>query len=197
VLYDPELAEKLMTVAPRHLMVDELTVGLEQIMQAPSDDGVLEMIVRRPAVGEREVIDEGNLDPAEGLVGDNWGHRGAGRPLNADVQLTLMNARVAALVAQDRSRWPLAGDQLFVDLDLSDANLPPGSHLTIGSAVVRVSEQPHTGCAKFVERFGMPAMEFVNGSQGKALHLRGINARVIQAGTIRIGDRVRKQSVGT
>jgi len=186
-----------MTVAPKHLMVDELAAGLDEITQAPSDNGVLEMIVRRPAVGQREVIEQGQLDPAEGLVGDNWSRRGAGRPLNADVQLTLMNARVAALVAQDRNRWALAGDQLFVDLDLSEANLPAGSHLTIGSAVIRVSEQPHTGCAKFVERFGMAAMEFVNGSQGKALHLRGINARVIKAGTVRIGDRVRKQSDAT
>ncbi|HEY1297245.1 MAG TPA: MOSC domain-containing protein [Chloroflexota bacterium] len=186
-----------MIVAPRHLMMEELTAGLDQITQAPSDNGVLEMIVRRPAVGEREVIEEGQLAPAEGLVGDNWSRRGAGRPLNVNVQLTLMNARVAALVAQERNRWPLAGDQLFVDLDLSAANLPPGSHLTIGSAVIRVSEQPHTGCAKFVERFGMAAMEFVNGTRGKALHLRGINARVIEAGTVRVGDRVRKQSVRT
>ena len=186
-----------MTATTRHLTADALEAGLDQIMRAPSDNGVLEMIVRRPAIGEREVIEEGRLDPAQGLVGDNWSRRGAGRPLNAEVQLTLMNARVAALVAQDRSRWPLAGDQLFVDLDLSDTNLPPGSRLIIGNAIIRVSEQPHTGCAKFVERFGIAAMEFVNGSHGKALRLRGINARVIQAGTIRIGDRARKQSDST
>jgi hypothetical protein len=182
-----------MTIAIRHLTADELEAGLEHIRQAPSDEGVLEMIVRRPVVGEREVLQEGQLAPAEGLVGDSWSRRGAGRPPNVDVQLTLMNARVAALVAQARSRWPLAGDQLYVDMDLSDANLPPGTRLAIGSAVIRVSEQPHTGCAKFVERFGMPAMEFVNGIDGRALHLRGINARVIQPGLICTGDRVRKQ----
>jgi MOSC domain-containing protein YiiM len=155
------------------------------------------MIVRRPAVGEREVLQEGQLDPAEGLVGDSWCARGDGRPPNVDVQLTLMNARLAALVAQDKSRWPLAGDQLYIDLDLSDANLPPGSHLAIGSSVIRVSAQPHTGCGKFVERFDMAAMELVNGTQGKALRLHGINARVVQPGLIRIGDKIRKQSGGS
>jgi hypothetical protein len=186
-----------MTITTRHLTADELEAGLDQIRQAPTDEGLLEMIVRRPAVGEREVIQEGQLDPAEGLVGDSWSVRGAGRPLNVDVQLTLMNARVAALVARDKSRWPLAGDQLYVDLDLSEDNLPPSSLLAIGSAVIQVSIQPHTGCAKFVERFGMAAMQFVNGADGRVLHLRGINARVVQPGTIHIGDRVRKRASST
>jgi len=115
-----------------------------------------------------------------------------GRTPNQDVQLTVMNARAAALVSQDKSRWPLAGDQLYLDLDLSDDNLPPGTHLAIGSAVIEVSVQPHTGCAKFVERFGFDAMNFVNSAEGKAMHLRGINTRIVQPGVIRVGDRAEK-----
>jgi hypothetical protein len=141
---------------------------------------------------EREILHEGQLDLAEGLVGDSWSIRGGDRTPNPDVQLTLMNARVVALVSQDRSRWHLAGDQLYVDLDLSADNLPPGTRLTIGSAVIQVSAQPHTGCAKFVERFGIDAMKFVNDAERKAMHLRGINARVITPGTIRVGDRANK-----
>lgn len=181
-----------MTIAIKHLTTSELEAGLDEIRQAPRDGGTLEMIVRRPQVGEREVIEEGQLDPADGLVGDSWRTRSAGRPPNTDVQLTLMNVRVTALVAQDKSRWPLAGDQLYVDLDLSDDNLPAGTRLAIGSAIVEVSVQPHTGCAKFVERFGMDAMLFVN--EAKAMRLRGLNASVVQAGVIRVGDTVRRVS---
>ena len=91
-------------------------------------------------------------------------------------------------MAQDRSRWHLAGDQLYVDLDLSEANLPPGTRLSIGSAVIEVTAEPHTGCSKFVERFGLDAMKFVNSRERKDLHLRGINARVVRPGVLRVGD---------
>jgi hypothetical protein len=181
-----------MTIASKYLTTSELEAGLEEIRRAPKDGGALEMIVRRPQVGERELLEEGHLSLTEGLVGDSWSTRYGERTPNTDVQLTLMNARVTALVAQEQSRWPLAGDQLYVDLDLSDDNLPAGSRLAIGSAVVEVSTIPHTGCAKFVERFGMDAMTFVNGNEGRAMHLRGINARVIQPGTIRVGDKATK-----
>jgi len=184
-----------MTIATsKHLTTSELEAGLEEIGRAPKDNGVLELIVCRPVVGQRVLLEVGKLEPAEGLVGDSWRRRYGERTPNADVQLTLMNARVTALVAQDRSRWPLAGDQLYVDLDLSDENLPAGTRLAIGSAVIEVSAQPHTGCAKFVERFGLDAMNFVNGSVGRAMHLRGINAKVVQPGTIRLGDRATKLS---
>jgi MOSC domain len=186
-----------MTVASKHLTASELEAGLEEIARSPEDDGVLEMIVRRPQVGEREILQEGQLELADGLVGDSWRLRGSGRTPNPDVQLTLMNARVVALVAQDKSRWQLAGDQLYVDLDLSEVNLPARTRLAIGTAVIEVSAQPHTGCAKFVERFGLDAMKFVNAPEHKALHLRGINTRVVRPGVIRVGDTVKKLSGGS
>lgn len=181
-----------------HLTTAELEAGLSLIRQAPRDNGVLEMIVRRPAVRAREVIEEGQLDVVEGLVGDNWRQRSSNRTADGsphpDMQLNVTSSRVAALVAQVRERWHLAGDQLFVDLDLSAANLPPGTRLAIGSAVVEVTSQPHTGCGKFVERFGVDAMTFVNSPLGRELNLRGINARVVKPGTIRVGDRVVKMT---
>jgi hypothetical protein len=152
------------------------------------------MIVRRPAVRAREVIEEGELDVAEGLVGDNWRQRSSNRTVDGsphpDMQLNVISSRVAALVAQVKERWQLAGDQLYVDLDLSAANLPPGTQLAIGSAVIEVTSQPHTGCSKFVERFGVDAMKFVNSPLGRELNLRGINARVVKPGKIRVGDRL-------
>jgi len=181
-----------MTIASKHLMASELEAGLEEIRRSPKDNGVLEMIVRRPQVGERELLQEGQLDPAEGLVGDSWKLRNPGRTPNPDVQLTVMNARVAALVSQDKSRWQLAGDQLYIDLDLSEDNLPAGTQLAIGSAVIEISAAPHTGCAKFAERFGLDAMKFVNEGPQKVMHLRGINCRVIRAGSIRVGDTAQK-----
>jgi len=180
----------------KHLTLDELEAGLEVIRQAPRDQGVLEMIVRRPEIDVREVLEEGRLDRSAGLSGDSWKSRGSTRTADGsahpDMQLNVMNARVIALLAQDRERWQLAGDQLFFDLDLSAENLPPGTRLALGSAVIEVTDQPHTGCAKFMSRFGKEALKFVNSAEGKALRLRGMNAKVVQAGTIRVGDVVRK-----
>lgn len=181
-----------------HPTADQLLAGLDTVRLAPADAGALELIVRRPAVGRREVLEVGELDLADGLVGDSWKDRGSTRTddgrRHPDMQLNLMNARAAALVAGARERWSLAGDQLYVDLDLRAANLPPGTRLAVGTAVIEVTDQPHTGCAKFVERFGLDAMKFVNSPIGRDLNLRGINARVVQAGTIRVGDVVRKQA---
>jgi hypothetical protein len=180
----------------KHLTRDELEAGLDEIREAPKDGGLLRLIVRRPNVDEREVLDEAELHPAEGLVGDSWKQRRSSRtPDRAphpDMQLNIMNARVTALVAQDKDRWPLAGDQLYLDMDLSGENLPPGTQLEIGEAIIEVTPQPHTGCKKFVARFGLDAMMFVNSAVGKELHLRGINAKVIQAGRIRVGETARK-----
>lgn len=183
-----------------HRSLEELQSALEEIRRAPRDRGVLEMIVRRPAPDQRELVEEGRLDPDEGLVGDSWRSRPSSRTSDGsphpDMQLTVMNTRVVQLVAGMRERWPLAGDQLYVDLDLSRANLPPGTRLSIGEAVIEVTHQPHTGCDKFVARFGLAAMKFVNSAEGRRLNLRGINARVVHAGVVRLGDPVRKEFHG-
>jgi hypothetical protein len=179
-----------------HRSTTELEAGLEHVRLSPADGGRLELVVRRPAIGEREELAAGELDLAEGLVGDTW----CVRPSRASVdggphpesQLNVMNSRMAALVAVEPARRSLAGDQLYVDLDLSQENLPAGTRLAIGSAVIEVTARPHTGCDKFVARFGVDAMRFVNSPTGRALRLRGLNARVVQAGTVRPGDVVRK-----
>ena len=175
---------------------EELEAGLDGIRAAPQDNGVVRLIVRRPAVGGREVLDEGLLDEVHGLVGDNWKARGSSRTADGSahpsMQLNIMGARAIALIARDETRWPLAGDQLFVDLDLSEANMPPGTRLTVGSAIVEITEIPHTGCDKFHKRFGHEATKFVNSPQGRSLRLRGLNARVIRSGSVRMGDVIRK-----
>jgi len=182
----------------KHLTIQEIEAGLADICQSPTDNGILHLIVRRPKVDEREVLEVGELDPKVGLVGDSWSIRGSSRTDDGsphpDMQLNIINSRVIALLAQEESRWPLAGDQLYIDLNLTDENLPPGTQLSLGSAIIEVTAQPHTGCKKFVERFGLEAMKFVNSPIGKELHLRGINAKVIQSGTIRKGDLVKKIS---
>jgi hypothetical protein len=179
-----------------HRSAEELTAGLDEILRSPANQGTVELIVRRPAEDEREVLDECSLDLDEGLVGDVWRHRGSSRTpdgsANPDAQLTLMNARAAGLIAGDRERWPLAGDQLYVDLDLSVDNLPAGARLAVGDAVVEVTAEPHTGCAKFSARFGSEALKFVNKSPGRELRLRGVNTRVVTPGAVRLGDAISK-----
>ena len=175
-----------------HRTLAELEAGLPAARLSPADAGTLELIVRRPGIGRRDVLTLGHLDPLVGLVGDTWNQRGSSRTPDRsphpDMQINIMNSRVIALIAGDRSRWALAGDQLYVDLDLSAANLPAGTRLAIGTAVVEVTAQPHTGCGKFAERFGADAVKFVNAAAGRALNLRGVNARVVTGGSIRAGD---------
>ena len=179
-----------------HLTREQLEAGLDHIRRSPADGGRLEMIVQRPAEDARVVLEEGELDLEEGLAGDNWKQRGSSMTddggAHPDMQLNMMNSRVLALVAQQPERMPLAGDQLIVDLDLSEANLPAWTRLAIGDAVIEVTDQPHRGCAKFSRRFGVEAHRFVNSEAGMALKLRGVNARVVTPGTIRQGDVIRK-----
>ena len=179
-----------------HLTTERLEAGLDLIRQSPKDQGALKLIVRRPEIGVRDVLEEGNLDLQEGLLGDSWKDRGSSRmpdrTPHPDMQLNLINTRAIDLISQDKDRWMLAGDQLYVDFDLSCENLPAGTRLSIGSAVIEVTDQPHTGCQKFVERFGRDAMLFVNSPVGRQLNLRGINAKVVQPGVIRVDDIVAK-----
>jgi hypothetical protein len=179
-----------------YLTARELEAGLEHIRQAPRDHGTLKMITGRPWEDEREILERGELSLSEGLIGDNWKVRGSKHTPDGSAhlyaQITIMNARCIALLAKQEERWALAGDQLYVDFDLSEENIPPGTRLGIGSAILEVSAEPHSGCQKFSARFGVEAMKFVNSPEGKRLHLRGINARVVQAGSIQVGDTVTK-----
>jgi MOSC domain-containing protein YiiM len=173
------------------LRIDEMQEGLAHILGSPRDEGRLEMVVRRPVEDEREVVSEARVEQGRGVVGDRWVSEPKPSP---DAEVTLMNARCIALLAGDVERWPLAGDQLYVDLDLGVENLPPGSRLHVGDVVLEVSAKPHTGCAKFSARFGAEALRFVNSTEGRAARLRGMNARVVEGGTVRVGDIVRKSS---
>jgi MOSC domain-containing protein YiiM len=173
-----------------YVEAERLEAGLAHILASPSDLGTVELVVRRPAEGEREILDEGVVD-FPGLVGDRHTLRQDTHP---GTEITLMNARVVDLVAGgDRERWALAGDQLYVDFDLRHENLPPGTRLQVGSATLEVSEMPHTGCAKFTSRFGSDATRFINAKPNRELRLRGMNARVITPGTVRPGDTIQKR----
>jgi MOSC domain-containing protein YiiM len=175
--------------------VADLEGAVADVRSSPRDVGTIELICKRPVNGARELVDAAELDLAVGLVGDNWSTKPSkrtpdGSP-NPEQQLTLMNIRAVRALG-DRAEWPLAGDNLFVDLDLSAANLPPGTRLALGAAVIEVTATPHTGCAKFTERFGSDATKWVNSTAGRELNLRGINARVIAGGRINRGDAIRK-----
>ena len=180
----------------RFLNAVQLEAGLPGILASPKDEGVVAMIVRRPGTDQREVLESGELDVAEGLIGDNWRSRGsrmtADGSAHPEMQLNLMNARVIALVAGSRDRWSLAGDQFFVELDLAKENLPDGTRVAMGTAIVEVTAVPHLGCKKFTTRFGIEAMKFVNSRRGKRLCLRGINAKVVAPGRVGTGDGIRK-----
>jgi hypothetical protein len=184
-----------------HLPMEQLVAGLDEVRKAPADDGRVELLVRRPAVDEREVVDQVELDGAVGVVGDNWKDKGSSRTPDGSAdplkQLTIMNVRAASLVAGDPERRPLAGDQIYVDLDISTKNAPPGTRLELGTAVVEITEPPHRGCAKFAARFGRDALKLVNSDVGVALNLRGVNAKIVTPGTVRLGDRVKVRRPAT
>ena len=176
----------------------KLEAGLARVLDAPRDLGRVELIVARPAEDERRLLARARLEPGAGLIGDGWSTRPSsasadGGP-NPDAEVTVMSARAAALVAteEEGSSWARAGDQLFVEFDISHENVPSGTRLAVGEAVLEVSALPHLGCGKFARRFGVEALKLVNSERGKALRLRGLNARVLAAGTVRCGDAVRK-----
>jgi MOSC domain-containing protein YiiM len=179
-----------------HLGLEELREGLDEIRQSPKDGGPLKAIVIRPETDARVSLQRCELSPELGVHGDNWA-KGCwmslpdGRP-HPDVQVTIMNARTIALIAQEEARWQLAGDNLLVDLDLSADNLPPGTRLSVGSVVLEITEVPHKGCKKFAGRFGVDATRFVNSRDGLRMHLRGIYARIVKPGLVVVGDAVKK-----
>jgi MOSC domain-containing protein YiiM len=176
-----------------HRTTAELEEMLEGILEAPRDAGPIEMIVRRPRVDEREIVESAELTTERGLSGDSWIDRvdENGDPYMA-AQLTLMNSRVTDAVAGSRDRWPLAGDQIYVDMDISRENLPPGSRIRVGDAVVEISDVPHTGCDKFASRYGKEALRWVNVGLGRENRFRGVNAFVVESGSFRVGDEITK-----
>ena len=179
-----------------HLDTNELEAGINYILDAPDDKGLVCMIVSRPEIGIRKILKNASLDTNEGLIGDNWKDRGSSstpdKSANSETQITVMNSRVIELIAHSDDRWKLAGDQLFIDMDMSRSNLPPGSKLKVGSAVIEVSEKPHTGCQKFSQRFGLDALKFISTPMGREQCFRGINARVMKSGIVTVGDIVIK-----
>ena len=179
-----------------HLTTPDLEAGLEQIRNSPKNQSVLDMIVSRPEEDAREIMELADLDVVVGLVGDTWQARPSARSgdgkAHPDMQITLMNSRVADLVAQSKERWPLSGDQLFADLDLSKTNVPPGTRISVGKAVLEATDQPHTGCKKFASRFGVDALKFISSPATEVLQLRGINLKVVEGGEIKPGDIVKK-----
>lgn len=179
-----------------HFTLEHLQTQLKKIQASPKDSGSVLLIVRRPVTEEREIITLGRLIPSAGLEGDNWRERGSSSmpdgSANPEAEITLMNSRVIQALTQDETRWALAGDQFFVDFDLSEENIPAGTRLMLGSAILEVSSLPHNGCKKFSARFGVDALKFISIAENKPLRMRGVNAKIIQAGEVKQGDLVRK-----
>ena len=179
--------------------MERLQAGLDRVLRAPADDGRIELIVARPAEEERVLLERASFEPGRGLTADTWSvrpTRKTGAP-NPDAEVTLMSSRAAALVAgsAEPESWAPAGDQLYADLDIGVANLPAGSRLAVGSAVLEVTAEPHLGCGKFIRRYGTDAMKLVNSERGRELRLRGVNLRVVEAGEAAVGDRIRRLEV--
>lgn len=178
------------------ITLEDIAQNLTELGASPQDNGIVELIVCRPNQGEREILQSAELDTVEGLIGDNWKARGSRHTedglAHPQMQIAIMNSRTIQAIAQDKSRWSLAGDQLYLDIDITEENMPVGQKFAIGTAILEITEFPHTGCGKFTERFGSAATRFVNSKEGRKQRQRGVNARVLQSGTIRVGDTVKK-----
>lgn len=176
--------------------VEDLQAALAAMPLAPRDVGAVEWLVRRPVPLEREVVEWAELCPERGLVGDCWPSKPSKRTTDGsphpEMQLTLMNAAVTKVIAGPKQDWAAAGDQIYVDFDLSEASLPAGTRLQLGTAVIEITAEEHLGCGKFHERFGSAALRWVNGKERRGLRLRGVNAKVVQAGKVAVGDQLRR-----
>ncbi len=179
-----------------HITTTGIEKRMDWVLAAPADVGRVEMLVVRPAVNQRESLDQVMFSAQQGVFGDNWlascWKKLPGGESDPQVQVAIMNARMIEVLTRDKTRWPLAGDQLFVDFDLSVNNLAVGDRLQVGAAVLEITAEPHRGCGKFKRRFGMAALAMVNSAQGDARRLRGVYARIVSAGEVRVGDGVRK-----
>ncbi len=180
----------------KHLTRAELEAGLPEILQSPKDNGLVEAITVRPVSEERRVVQSTRMTLSGGVEGDHWANgcwksTEDGKP-HPDVQICIMNSRCINHIAGSRENWAPAGDNLFVDMDISPDNMPPGTRVSLGSVILEITDTPHNGCAKFVERYGREATVFVNTGEGKRLRLRGIYGRVVQDGAVSVGDVITK-----
>ena len=174
-----------------YLAPDQLERVLVEVLASPADGGWLEAIVARPAADERRWLSAAHLSVEDGLEGDRWA--GSGEPV--EQQVSLMNARLLRhLAGGDEARMAQAGDNLVVDLDLGDENLPAGTRLRVGGVLLEITEAAHTGCGKFAARFGPDATRFINAARRSDLHLRGRYGRVLEPGTVRVGDPICKEA---
>ncbi len=179
-----------------HPTLEQLELSLETIAASPSKQGTVELIISRPETGKRVVHTIGNFSKTGGLEGDNWANDcwktlpdGKSDPI---VQIAITNTRLLAAICPDKSRWPLAGDQIYTELNLSKTNLPVGTRLSAGTVILEITQEPHLGCSQYAEHFGKDSLKFTLTPRGRELNLRGIYAKVIKSGSINTGDRISK-----
>ena len=175
-----------------HPSTEDLEARLAWLADAPKDGGAITGIVIRPRTNERVLLSECKVSPELGVHGDNWASGSHGETPNPSAQITIMNTRMIELLADEKERQALAGDQFFADMDLSKTNLKVGQQLRIGTAVLEIMSKPHLGCVKFSNRFGADALKFVNSEAGTEMRLRGVYASVISSGSIEVGNAIEK-----
>jgi len=163
---------------------------LDHVKASPKDGGVLKLIVLRLPDEQRQTPPRATLSAEHGVTGDRWSLKTNPDPL---VQVSVMNSRFLEVIAGETERMNLAGDNLIIDLDLHIDNLPTGTRLRIGQALLEVTDSPHTGCKKFQRRYGKDALDITNTPEGSAMRLRGLLARVIRGGEVQVGDTIHKE----